>query len=399
MEENYYFKSLRNNQVLLWRNISPLLTSLDMELTERCNNNCIHCYINLPANNLNAKRKELLTEEIKKILKEAVSLGCIRVRFTGGEPLLRDDFEEIYLYTRKLGLKVILFTNATLLTNHLTELLVHIPPLELIEITVFGMKRKSYEAVTRNPGSFDAAWKSINLLLEKKVPFVVKGVLLPPNRKEIEELEAWSSKIRWMDGRPAPFTMFFDLRGRRDFEARNILIKKLRPSHKNVLKFFSKRREEYFKKKKEFYLKFLNHPNDKLFSCGAGIRTGCVDAYGNFQPCILLRHPNTIYDLKSGSLKDAITNFFPKIRRMRAKNPDYLSRCAQCFLKDLCRQCPAKSWTEAGALDTPVEYICEITHIQAKFLGLLEDGEQAWEIRDWKDRLRKTYNNKLNFKL
>ena len=114
------------------------------------------------------REKELSTEEIKNILKEAASLGCLKVRFTGGEPLLREDFEELYLFARKLGFKVLLFTNATLITPQIAELFVRIPPLEKIEISIYGMKRKSYEAVTRVTGSFDAAWQGINLLLEKK---------------------------------------------------------------------------------------------------------------------------------------------------------------------------------------------------------------------------------------
>ena len=82
----------------------PLLGRLDMELTERCNNNCIHCYINLPADDP-CKARELSAEKIKAILSEAASLGCLTVRFTGGEPLLRNDFQEIYLFARRLGLE------------------------------------------------------------------------------------------------------------------------------------------------------------------------------------------------------------------------------------------------------------------------------------------------------
>src|SRR3989338_8038473 len=141
----------------LWKKTKPLLSRLDIELTERCNNNCLHCYINLPQDDLEAENKELSTDEIKDILKEAVSLGCLTARFTGGEPLLRMDFEELYLFARRLGLKVLLFTNAILVTHHLAELFSRIPPLEKIEVSVYGMKKTSYEAVTRVPGSFDSA--------------------------------------------------------------------------------------------------------------------------------------------------------------------------------------------------------------------------------------------------
>ena len=131
--------------------MNPTLGHLDIELTERCNNNCIHCYINQPANDQEIKERELSTAEIQGILKEAVSLGCLTVRFTGGEPLLREDFEELYLAARRLGLKVMIFTNATLITPRLAGLLARIPPRETMEVSVYGMRKRSYEAVSRSP--------------------------------------------------------------------------------------------------------------------------------------------------------------------------------------------------------------------------------------------------------
>jgi len=113
-----------------------------------------------------------------------------------------------------------------------------------------------------------------------------------------------------------------------------------------------------------------------------------VDAYGYFQPCMELRHPDTVYNLKGGSLKDALLNVFPRIREMKAINQEYLRRCARCFLKGLCEQCPAKSWMEYGTLDTPVEYLCQIAHTQAISLGLINENEKAWEILDWRERIR-----------
>ncbi len=394
MKTETYIIRKRIDKTSLWKDKKPLLGRLDMELTERCNSNCIHCCINLPADDSEAKKKELTTGQIKNILKEAVSLDCMSVRFTGGEPLLREDFQELYVFARKQGLKVLLFTNATLITPHLADLFSQTPPLEKIEITVYGMKKDSYEAVTRTPGSFEAAWRGINLLIEKKIPFVVKGALLPYNKYEIDEFESWAKTIPWMDGRPPAYSMFFDLRCRRGGN-KNDWIKKLRVTPQEGLKVLTRQKNSYIKGMKEFCSKFMRPPGDKLFSCGAGCG-GCVDAYGYLQPCLMLRHPDAVYSLKKGSLNDALTNFFPKLREMKATNTDYLTRCAKCFLKGLCEQCPAKSWTEHGTLDTPVEYLCEIAHTQARFLGLLKEKETAWEVLDWQERIKEFTEGKEN---
>lgn len=129
-----------------------------------------------------------------------------------------------------------------------------------------------------------------------------------------------------------------------------------------------------------------------MFGCGAG-QGACVDVYGVVQPCMLLRHPETVYNTveagRGGThpLQDALTNFFPRLRQRRTENPDYLAHCAQCFLKGLCEQCAGKSWTEHGTLDTPVEYLCQAAHAQAWHLGLLGVDEQGWEVPDWRERI------------
>ena len=386
MEENSYVTRLPASQAYLWRDRKPLLGRLDMELTERCNNNCIHCCINLLADDHAARERELTTGEVKAILDEAAALGAMQVRFTGGEPLLRDDLEELYLYARRLGLRVLIFTNARLITPRLADLLARVPPLVKMEITVYGMRAASYEAVSRVPGSFAQFWRGVNLLLERRVPFVVKSALLPPNKGEMKEFEAWAATIPWMD-KPPSYSMFFDLRNRRDSEEKNRLIKRLRLSPEEGVAVLTRRPEGYLKSMREFCGKFMGPPGDTLLSCGSGVGGGCVDAYGQFQPCLPLRHLDTVYDLKKGSLKDALMNFFPKVREMKAGNPDYLARCACCFLKGLCEQCPAKSWAEHGTLDTPVEYLCQVAHAQARYLGLLEGGENAWEVVDWRERI------------
>jgi radical SAM protein with 4Fe4S-binding SPASM domain len=369
----------------LWEKRAPLLGHLDLELTERCNNNCIHCCINLPGDDARARARELSTAEIREILAEAAALGALSVRFTGGEPLLREDFVDLYLGARRLGLKVLLFTNARLITRELAELFARIPPLEKIEVSVYGMRRESYEAVSRVRGSYDEFRRGVGLLLDKQVPLVVKGALLPPNRQEIEAFEAWAATLPSMD-KPPSYAMFLDLRSRRDSPARNRMIQRLRLTPVDGVVML-KRDRDYWRGMREFCAKFMRPPGDRLFSCGAG-HGACVDAYGIVQPCLPLRHPGMVYDLKQGSLKEALAEFFPRLRaETRAANPDYLARCARCFLKGLCEQCPAKSWAEHGTLDTPVEYLCQVAHAQARDLGLLREEEPAWEVEDWQERI------------
>ena len=384
MNENAYIVRKDRDSHQLWKGEGKPHAQLDIELTERCNNACIHCCINMPAEDKQVRSRELDTGAWKHILQQAAELGVMTVRFTGGEPLLREDFSDLYLFARRLGLNVLLFTNATLITPQIAELLAAIPPLEEIEISVYGMKRESYEAVTGVPGSYTEYWNGIQCLLDRKVPFVVKGALLPPNRNEAEAFAAWAAINPRMDASPS-YSMFFELRGRRDSDAKNSRIRSLRVSPEEGLAILTQQPEHYRREMADFFERFTSPPGTRLFTCGIG--PGCVDAYGVFQPCLSLRHPDVTFDLKNGDLKEAMASVYPRLREMSATNPLYLKRCARCFLRGLCEQCPARSWSEHGTLDTPVEYLCQVAHAQARFLGLLKDEERAWDVRDSEERI------------
>jgi MoaA/NifB/PqqE/SkfB family radical SAM enzyme len=389
MGSNFYTVNL--TKIVLPKD--PLLSHLDIELTERCNNACQHCYINLPARDGQAQARELTTEQWQRILREAADLGALSVRFTGGEPLLREDFAELYLYTRRLGLKVILFTNARCITPALADLFARVPPREKIEVTVYGMCPETYDAVACAPGAYQEFRRGVDLLLERQVPFIVKGALLPQNKADREALEAWAATIPWMEGPPG-YVMFFTLRGRRDSIARSRRIARLRVPAEEGMKLIARQEADYRKEMQQFCSRFIGPAGDRLFTCGAG-KGGSVDAYGFYQPCMLLRDPALCCDLRAGTrggsaLRDALEHFFPRLRDMKATNPAYLERCAKCFLHGLCEQCPAHSWVEHGVLDAPVEFQCEIAHAQARFLGLLSEGEKAWQVTDWPERLRRS---------
>lgn len=382
-------KSYVIHKSIFWDQVGPgrslLLSHLDLELTERCNNACQHCYINLPQEDLSAKQREMTTSQWKEILCQAADLGALSVRFTGGEPLLREDFAKLYLFARRLGLMVSVFTNGRRITPELADLFACIPPLGKIEVTVYGMHPESYDAAACAPGAYFEFRQGIQHLLDRGVPFLVKGALLPSNKHEVEELEAWAATLPGMDG-PLSFSMFFDQRGRRDSLARSRLINQVRIAPEEGVRLLVRQEDKYREEMQQFCSRFMGPEGDALFNCGAG-KGGCVDAYGKFQPCMLLRDPALTYDTQTGSLGNALTHFFPRLKEIKSTNPVYIERCARCFLHGLCEQCPGKSWMENGTLDTPVEYICQVAHAQARYLGLLREGERAWEVQDGRDRV------------
>ncbi len=388
MKSKLYSRTIASGDSILSK--KPRLLRLDLELTERCNNNCIHCYIRRPAGIDKLQKKEMPIEKIRDILTEAASLGCLNLRLTGGEPLLRPDFSEIYTFARKLGMQVELFTNATRIDRSLCGLFKRIPPLKPIEVSLYGMSKESYERVTRTPGSYNAAMQGIRLLAEHGVPFHIKGVLIPPDEAEMKKMEDWAARLPG-NIPPPHFAVYFDLRARRDSSSLNQVIRRLRLSPEKALAVQSRDKEEWLRDRKEFCRHYLNPAGDDIFSCGAARGYLAVDPYGTAQPCLLLRHPETLFDLNSGTLKQALEKFTQTVHGRKAQNPAFKERCARCFLSPLCEQCPAKAWMEHGTLDTPVEYYCRAAHREAVKLGLLSPGEKAWEINNWRKRLENLF--------
>jgi MoaA/NifB/PqqE/SkfB family radical SAM enzyme len=363
-----------------------LLPSLIIELTDRCNNACQHCYINRPAGDLQAAALEMKTGFIKDLIRQAADLGCLDLRFTGGEPLLRDDFPELYRFARSQGFKVHLFTNGRLIDDKLARLLKDLPPGQPVGITVYGMNADSYDGVSGVAGSFGEFREGVRRLQEHGIDFGLKMAVLPHNRADIPVYESWVREL--FKGRKEPaYILGLLLRARHDDDRKDRRIRALRAEPEQVVELVA-RSNRYADELRDFCRRFTGSPSDKLFDCDFGLSL-CVDAYGYAQGCILLRHPDLLYDLKAGTLAGALREFFPKFSDRRAQDPMFLHRCARCCLRGLCEQCPAQSWLEHGTLDTPVEFQCRTAHAHACKLGLLRNGEKGWEVDDWPLRLER----------
>jgi len=161
--------------------------SFTLEITARCNNNCRHCYINLPAGDQKAKSQELTIDEISRIADEAIELGAVWVLVTGGEPLLRNDFSDIYLLLKRKGLLVTVFTNATLIRQEHIDLFLKYPPRN-IEVTVYGATKETYEKITGIPGSFSAYTRGLSLLVDSGVKVRLKAMALKSTYHEMKEI-------------------------------------------------------------------------------------------------------------------------------------------------------------------------------------------------------------------
>ncbi|MGO8734256.1 MAG: radical SAM protein [Terriglobia bacterium] len=338
--------------------------SFDLEVTARCNLDCRHCYINLPAGDRAARAKELSLAEISRIADEAVSLGAMWCLITGGEPLLRPDFPDIYLALKRKGLLVAVFTNAIPLTEEHIALFMKYPPRDL-EVTVYGVTRETYEAVTRRPGSFDRFIHGLDRLLACGVKVRFKAMAL---RSNVHELPAIA---RFCRERTKDYFRFdpllhlrFDGNARRNAE---ILAERLSPEAIVALERADEERFAALEKGcDKLIVPELAHTGcDHLFHCGTGNGNFSVSYDGFFRLCSSLWHPDCIYDLRKGSLADAVDNIVPKVRDLRSHRKEFLETCRACPIINLCLWCPAHAHLETGELDGAVPYFCKVAHARA----------------------------------
>jgi len=86
------------------------LYSVIFELTPRCNLNCVHCYLNQ-----HHASKELSYEEIIEIIDILYEKEVLFLTFTGGDVFVRKDFLDIYMYAKKKGFIIEIYTNGVLI--------------------------------------------------------------------------------------------------------------------------------------------------------------------------------------------------------------------------------------------------------------------------------------------
>ena len=351
--------------------------SFDLEVTARCNHHCRHCYINLPSGDKEARSKELTLQEIGTIANQAVALGAVWVLISGGEPLLREDFQEIYLLLKRKGLLVSVFTNATLIRDEHIALFKKYPPRD-IEITVYGATQETYERVTGRPGSFAAFTNGLNRLLECGVKVRLKTMALRSNIHELPEIARFCREKTKDYFR---FDPFLHLRFDGDaIKNETIRSERLSPEEIVALERSDPERFQSLEKRcdKLIVREFSNIICNHLFHCGTGNGNFTVSYDGQFRLCSSLWHPDCIYDLKKGSLTDAWRSFVPTVRDMRSNRKDFLETCRACPLINLCMWCPAHAYLETGEMDAPVDYFCKAAHARAEALTKRKrEGEVA----------------------
>jgi MoaA/NifB/PqqE/SkfB family radical SAM enzyme len=261
------------------------------EITCRCNLRCVMCYTDC-FNRPDRIRQELTTHEIVRIMDELAAAGCLELCLTGGEPLARPDFFDIYEHAKEKGFLITLFTNGTLITGEIADRLAARPP-HRIEISLHSLSKHTFDDITQGKGSFQRCMRAIRLLLDRKLAVVLKTTAMAMNKDEVLAIK------QYVDGLgPVGYKLGVEMRPALDGSEAPARFS-LSPAESL----------EITRRDPELWTEICRKQSQPMPPCESGMRTFHIDAYGQLQLCSGNRRQG--YDLRHGSFEEGFYRTLP----------------------------------------------------------------------------------------
>jgi radical SAM protein with 4Fe4S-binding SPASM domain len=337
---------------------APLEVSI--EVTRRCPLECLHCYNNLPMGDVDARNRELTKEEHFKLLDDLVDLGAFWLLYSGGEIFARKDFLEIYTYAKQKGFLITLFTNGILINERIADHLLEYPPFA-IEITLYGRTKKTYEALTGIPGSYERCLRGIELLRDRRLPLKLKTVPTTINKHEVFAMKKFAEEELGVE-----FKFDAQVNPRIDCSQSPLAVR-LAPEEVVALDLHSPKAAQEYRQLAERDLTAAPALSsiDTVYFCGGGMYSFAINPYGGMTICLISQQES--YNVRQGNVREGWEKF---LNAVRTRKRTRLTKCVQCRIQSLCGMCPANGELENGEKESPVPFLCEVAHLRALSLGL-----------------------------
>lgn len=300
------------------------LFSVGIELTYRCVERCIHCYIDDAPKFCAAD--ELTTNEWKDILRQVRELGCVRILLTGGEVLLRPDLCEIAEYATSIGLIVNIFTTGIGLTDEILDRL-RATRVNTVSVSLYSGIASEHDKITGIKGSFDETLKAVLMLKAAGIATFIKSVAIKQNFDSLESLYALGKRFNIYVGIAARMISGHECKCSSDYALGNVELYK---------KFFELKARYVTEDKIDEQFARERLIDDA--SCYAGLCSMSIDPFGNVRPC--LPYPETFGSVR----EDSVATLWERTRNFPLKNRfmrNITTHCNDCKYLGQCRVCVA----------------------------------------------------------
>lgn len=316
-----------------------LPSELHIDLTDGCNEKCVHCY--LPHGGAHYIDKEIAF----KVLKEFREAQGLTVYVSGGECMLHHDFAEILRYAKTLDLNIVVLSNLTLCDEKMVALLKEIDP-QFVNVSLYAVNEMIHDSVTQVPGSCRKTKAAIDALQASGVHVRIATPFMHENKGCVAELKEYADK------RHVHLVPDSEIFGQIDHSCTNQNhalsineLEELISAHKNIFEKGCMESERC-------------RPESKV--CDMGDARLNLDAEGFYYPCDGF-HGAILGDARKDSLWDVWMG--ETLNKLRAlKNKDFGS-CASCADRAWCKVCPMRNFNETGNMFTHAPWRCEATRL------------------------------------
>jgi heme b synthase len=322
------------------------------ETTRNCNLACIHCRASAT---LGPYAGELDTREGRRLLDQIAEVGKPIVILTGGEPLLRKDIFELARYGDRLGLRMVMAPNGTLITPAIAVRLAE-AGIKRLSISLDGATAQTHDEFRKVPGAFEGALRGIEHIKQAGIPFQVNTTVTQVNLEQIPRIQQLAVELgavahhifllvptgrgkyildKAIDAEAYERTLnwFYEQRGKTPLELKATCA----PHYYRILRQRSARDGRS--------VSFQTHGLDAVTrGCLGGIGFCFVSHRGDVQPCGFL-------DTACGNVREAS---FADIWRhaevfTALRDFDRLGgKCGRCEFKRVCGGCRARAYEATG---------------------------------------------------
>ena len=247
-----------------------ILYSLVLELTYRCNEKCVHCY--LPQE---TRVPELSLQQIDALMGEFAGMGGLQIHLTGGEALSRQDFIGILGLAKKHCLVTSITTNLTLLNDDILNAIVDLSP-RSVGCSIYAARPALHDAITLFRGSLEKSVRSIRSLRGAGIPVIIKSPLMKTTAPHWREIEALAKELG------CEYQFDLSITAKNDGKLSPLIH---RVEDEEVLNdIFSSRYYKLFVGDEP--MSALAGPSPEASLCGAGACGLAVSPDGTIRPCI-----------------------------------------------------------------------------------------------------------------
>lgn len=337
----------------------PRLACLQIELTSRCNERCIHCYI---PNASKDKGCYLSFEHFKNIIDQFSEMNGLIVGLTGGEALMNKDFIPMLRYCRKKDLKITLLSNLTLLNDEIVKALKE-TNVSLVQVSLYSMNHDIHDAITKQRGSFIRTKNAIEKLRKEDVPVLISCPVMKANRKDYISVMDYAHSMKMQA--QTDYVMMAES----DFDKHNLTNRlSLKETEELLHDMMSHDRIENLAPQESMPLAVSSKEElERMPMCGAGINDLSISAEGNVYPCAGWEG-YVVGNVFNQSLKE-IWETSTKLNEIRKIKHKDFPKCLDCEAQDFCNMCLVRNYNEShGDMFKINNHFCKVAFLNKRLV-------------------------------